>query len=113
MVEYSILRLFIENNELYDKYHSSLKLDFIRQNYPVLHKCFKCLPATSFDAFEANSFVIEQELNHFGESNLKPEDINSERVVNLLVYFAGFEVMPNCDLSNISKTEILELLESE
>lgn len=54
MVEYSILRLFIENNELYDKYHSSLKLDFIRQNYPVLHKCFKCLPATSFDALEAN-----------------------------------------------------------
>jgi len=54
MVEYSILRIFVENNELYEKYHSSLKLDFIRQNYPVLHKVFKCLPANSFDALEAN-----------------------------------------------------------
>ena len=54
MVEYSILRLFIENNELYEKYHSSLKLDFIRQNYPILNKCFKCLPATSLEGLEAN-----------------------------------------------------------
>lgn len=54
MVEYSILRLFIENNELYEKYHSSLKLDFIRHNYPILNKCFKCLPATSLEALEAN-----------------------------------------------------------
>lgn len=54
MIEYSILRLFIENNELYEKYHSSLKLDFIRQNYPILNKCFKCLPATSLEGLEAN-----------------------------------------------------------
>lgn len=54
MVEYSILRLFIENTELYEKYHSSLKLDFIRQNYPTLNKCFKCLPATSLEVLEAN-----------------------------------------------------------
>lgn len=54
MVEYSILRLFVENSELYEKYHSSLKLDFIRQNYPTLNKCFKCLPASSLEVLEAN-----------------------------------------------------------
>ena len=54
MIEYSILRLFIEENTLYDKYYTSLKLDFIRENYPVLYRCFKCLPADSVEALEAN-----------------------------------------------------------
>jgi len=65
------------------------------------------------DAFKAIAYVIEQEYNHFGESSLEPQDINAERIVNLLVYFAAFDIMPDCDLSNTSKTEILELLESE
>lgn len=39
--------------------------------------------------FEAIRFVIDQEILMFGESQLKPEDINSERIVNLYIYFAG------------------------
>ena len=53
MIEHSILKLFIENNELYEKYGNSLKLEFIRENYPILYRCFKCLPATSVEALEA------------------------------------------------------------
>lgn len=63
------------------------------------------------DIFKAIAYVIKQENNHFGESYLKPDDINSERIVNLLVYFAGFDVMPSVDLENITKAELLAKLE--
>lgn len=54
MIEHSILKLFIEDATLYDKYYATLKLDFIRDNYPVLYRCFKCLPSTSIEGLEAN-----------------------------------------------------------
>jgi replicative DNA helicase len=54
MIEYSILKLFVDDSTLYDKYYGTLKLDFIRDNYPVLFRCFKCLPATSIEGLEAN-----------------------------------------------------------
>lgn len=54
MVEHSIIRLFVGNTELYEKYSPSLKLDYVRQNYPVLYKCFKSLPASSMEVLEAN-----------------------------------------------------------
>ena len=54
MIEYGILKLFITNNELFTKFYNSLKLDFIRDNYPVLYRCFKCLPADSIEGLEAN-----------------------------------------------------------
>ena len=57
------------------------------------------------DAFEAIAFVIEQEELHFGESSLKPSDINSEHIVNLIAYFAGFEALSNIE------DELVELLE--
>ena len=53
MIEHSIIKLFIEDNELYDKYKPSLKLEYIRQNYPILYKCFQCLPVTSLDGLES------------------------------------------------------------
>lgn len=68
------------------------------------------LKSHDVDAFQAIAYVIEQENMHFGESHLKPDDINSERIVNLLVYFAGFDVMPSVDLRNISKTDLLEAM---
>lgn len=54
MIEYSILKLFVDDSTLYDKYYATLKLDFIRDNYPVLYRCFKCLPSTSIEGLEAN-----------------------------------------------------------
>ena len=92
-----------------------LHYEVFNSDYYIIgyHAASEWLKSHNVDAFEAIAFVIEQENTHFGESNLKPSDINSERIVNLLVYFAGYDVMPECDLSNTSKTEILELLESE
>ena len=46
-----------------------------------------------YSEFNAIQDLIQLENDHFGESSLKAEDINSERVVNLLAYFYGFEVI--------------------
>ena len=54
MVEYNIIKLFLSDVSLYEKYHLSLKLDYIRLNYPVLHRLFNCLPADSVESLEAN-----------------------------------------------------------
>ena len=56
-----------------------------------------------YSEFSAIQDLIQLENDHFGESYLKPEDINSEKVVNLLAYFYGFEVM----------NEIIEEFEEE
>jgi replicative DNA helicase len=54
MIEHSIIKLFLENDDVYQKYHAALKLDYIRQNYPILYRCFQCLPANSIESLEAN-----------------------------------------------------------
>ena len=93
-----------------DLHHEVFNEDYYIIGY---YQASQWLKQHDVDAFEAIRYVIEQELAHFGESNLKHQDINSEHIVNLLVYFAAFDIMPDCDLSNTSKTEILELLESD
>lgn len=93
-----------------DLHHEVFNEDYYIIGY---HQASEWLKSHDVDAFDAIAYVIDQELDHFGESILKPSEINSERIVNLLVYFAAFDVMPDCDLGNTSKTEILELLESE
>jgi hypothetical protein len=116
------------NNELIEhlidtvKYSTNDRTNFddihhesFNENYYIIgyYEANQWLKNHGVDPFEAVAYVIEQEKNHFGESSLKADDFNSERVVNLLVYFAGFDVMPNCNLSDITKTELLELLECE
>ena len=61
------------------------------------------------DAFEAIADVIEWEDNVFGEVNLKAEDCNSEKIVNLYVYIKGEELIG--DLGAESVEELRELLE--
>ena len=71
------------------------------------------LKSHDLDAFQAIAYVIEKELEQFGENNLKPIDINSEKIVNLLVYFVGYELLSEYDLENITKTKLLNLLRSK
>ena len=54
MIEHKILQVFVNNAELYDKYHNALNTDFIQQNFPVLSKLFRSLPAASLTELEAN-----------------------------------------------------------
>jgi len=54
MVEYSILKVFVNNKEFYDKYYKYLKIDdYIKLNYPILFRLFKCLPVDNITELEA------------------------------------------------------------
>ena len=63
------------------------------------------------DPFEAIGDCIEFELETFGGVNLKAEDINSEKIVNLYVYIKGEELLQ--DLAAGSVDELLELINDE
>ena len=91
MIEYQILRVFVSDNELYEKYNSSLKLDFIRENYPVLYRCFKCLPANSLEALEANYLANypvlksgDRETVHTVIESVKNTEVDSNAIINYL-----------------------------
>lgn len=58
MIEHNILKLFLEDNSLYEKYYSYLKLDFIKTDYPLLFKLFKSLPAKSVEELEAKYLTL-------------------------------------------------------
>jgi len=75
MIEYSIIKLFINNNELYDKYFSSLKLNYIEQNYKTLFRCFKCLPVNSLEGLEAK-FLAEYPVIREGDRDVVRGVIN-------------------------------------
>ena len=47
--------------------------------------------------FEAVAYVTEQEEEMFGEVNLTTEDMNSERITNLLAYYKGQELIYSLD----------------
>ena len=51
------------------------------------------LKESNYNAFDVISDLIEFEENMLGESSLKTEDINPEKVVNLLAYFYGQELL--------------------
>lgn len=88
MVEHSILRLFVGNNDLYEKYHASLKLDYIRQNYPVLHRCFKSLPASSMEVLEANylaNYPVLKEGDREAVKNVIAEIKDAEATVDEII----------------------------
>lgn len=91
MIEYQILKVFVSDNELYEKYSQSLKLDFIRENYPVLYRCFKCLPATSLEALEANYLanypVLKQgdrETVHSVIESIKNTEVDNTAIIGYL-----------------------------
>ena len=89
-----------------------LHYEAFNEDYYIIgyYQASEWLKKHDIDPFQAIAYVIEEENNHFGEYNLKPEDINSERIVNLLVYFSGYDVMPDCNLSNITKNDLLDIL---
>ena len=91
MIEYSILKLFIDDATLYDKYYATLKLDFIRDNYPVLYRCFKCLPSTSIEGLEA-TYLANYPVLKDGDrevirkllDTVKETETNSEEIIPYL-----------------------------
>jgi replicative DNA helicase len=91
MIEYSLLKVFTENQELYDKYNSTLKLDFVRENYPVLYRLFKCLPATTLEGLEANylsNYPVlksgDREVVHTVIESVKNTEVDAASIINYL-----------------------------
>ena len=110
-----LIQHVIENYNDDDTDFSELHHYAFNEDYYIIgyYNASQWLKKHDIDAFDAIAYVMEQEQLQFEESSLKVNDINSERIVNLLVYFAGFDVMPSCDLDNITKEELLTVLESE
>jgi hypothetical protein len=59
-------------------------------------------------AFDAIAEVIEGERNLFGEVNLTHEDMNADRIVNLLVFYYGHDVIPYSETVQYLKEQLEE-----
>ena len=67
------------------------------------HQASEWLKKHDIDPFEAISYVIDAEEWRFGEMTIKANEFNSERIVNLLVYYVGEDI-----LNEIGYDETLE-----
>lgn len=78
-----------ENTEVEELANNLFNSDYYIIGY---YQCEQWLKNHNISAFDAIADCMEYEKDQFGESYLKPEDINSEKIVNLLVYFYGMEL---------------------
>jgi len=60
-------------------------------------------------AWEAIGEVVEWELENLGEVQLRPEDFNSETIVNLYVCIQGKELLSEFDLNQSSKKLLADI----
>ena len=79
----------INSDNIEDAHHIAFNQDYYIIGY---YQAKQWLDGHGVDAWQAIAYVLEEEIMHSGEINIKPEDINEESVVNLLVYFAGYEI---------------------
>jgi len=76
---------------------------FNEDYYIVYHSnAIKWLDKHSIDTFESIDIVKEYELDHFGEFTT---DINPERIVNMLAYIYGEELLSELDAETIEDLE--------
>lgn len=107
MIEYQILKLFCEDKELYSRYYSSLRLSYIRDNYPLLSKLFNCLPVSGLDELEIvylTKYPVikegDREAIHSLINNVRNTDIALE---SILEYLQGHLTRSLCnDLAQVS-----------
>lgn len=79
----------INSDNIEDAHHIAFNQDYYIIGY---YQAKQWLKSHGVDAWEAIAYVVEQEMMHFGEVNIKPSDINEESMVNLLVFFTGYEI---------------------
>jgi hypothetical protein len=73
-----------------DLHHKLFNEDYFIVGY---HAASEWLKDHDIGEFEAVQYVMEKEEEIFGEVNLKCEDVNSEKIVNLFAYFKGQELI--------------------
>lgn len=79
----------INSDNIEDAQHIAFNEDYYIIGY---YQAKQWLASHGVDAWQAIAYVIEQEMLHFGEVNIKSEDINEEAIANLLVFFAGYDI---------------------
>ena len=101
----------IENQNLttFDELHH---LAFNEDYYIIGYfQASEWLKRHDIDAFEAIAAVLEWEESNLGEITIKASDINSETIVNKLVYSLGEDVLSEFDL-DADKDELIESLKN-
>ena len=65
------------------------------QDYYIIgyHLAEQWIEWHSVSPFAVIEYVVDQHMDHFGECQLTPADFNAEKIVNLLVYFVGYELI--------------------
>lgn len=88
-----------------------LHQDCFNSDYYIIgyYQASQWLKQHNIDPFEAVADVINWERENLGEVYLKPEEINSESIVNKLVYAYGEELLQEFDLDQSPDDLLLEL----
>lgn len=94
----------ILTNENKDEWHHHA---FNEDCYIIYHsRAIEWLKEHNLDTFEAIDIVKEYEVEHFGEFTT---DINPERIVNMLAYIYGEEVLYSYDAETVEELKSLIL----
>jgi hypothetical protein len=87
----------INDENLDDAHHIAFNEDYYIIGYYQADEWLKKHDVTPWEAID---YWIKQEAFHFGEVQCMTKNINSESVVNSIVFFAGFEI----DIESIYNT---------
>lgn len=94
LIEYGVARLIdLQPSEEQLNDSSEIHFHLFNEDYYIIgyYECGEWLKQHEIDIFDGISWVNEQEDLHFGEPHSKIED--SEKLVNLIVYFVGYEIV--------------------
>ena len=99
----------IKEQELVD--FDDLHYHAFNEDYYIIgyYQASEWLKKHDVSAWEAIADVIQWEQDALGETNLKPEDINSEKITNLYVYVKGEELLSNYDLDQDREALLADL----
>lgn len=79
----------IDQSNIDDAHHIAFNEDYYIVGY---YQADEWLKKHDVTPWEAIAYAVSKEYEHFGEYIIQPNEINSESVVNLIAYFAGYEV---------------------
>lgn len=99
-----------DNDELhYELHYYAFNEDY----YIIYHSAAQSwIERHELNVFDMIADVIEWEQDNFGEVNLKPGDINPEKIVNSYVYILGEELLNEFDLEQSPEDLLIDLKEA-
>lgn len=88
------IKHWAEHQELEDFENAEVHFNLFNRDYYIIGywNCQEWLKIHKVGELEAMRYIVEMEEMNLGESNLTTNDMNEERIVNLLVYYIGWEI---------------------